>query len=171
MQTLYRHRGVAGYQLGEAGLARVQALRDICLYETTEHSPFAEASLESRVLYFQAEDGIRDLTVTGVQTCALPIYLHHAVQGITSELGVAEMLERLLLAVAQAIGTTSLRVELTDPPGVQVVARGDTGDQPRSVLAGARVEPADEWPEGGWAAPPPGRGRRVCRVAGRPRMP
>src|SRR2546430_9972375 len=26
------------------------------------------------VLFFQAEDGIRDLTVTGVQTCALPIY-------------------------------------------------------------------------------------------------
>src|SRR2546430_12535524 len=25
------------------------------------------------VLFFQAEDGIRDLTVTGVQTCALPI--------------------------------------------------------------------------------------------------
>src|SRR2546430_12842913 len=24
---------------------------------------------------FQAEDGIRDLTVTGVQTCALPIFL------------------------------------------------------------------------------------------------
>src|SRR2546430_7518667 len=26
--------------------------------------------------FFQAEDGIRDLTVTGVQTCALPIYPH-----------------------------------------------------------------------------------------------
>src|SRR5688572_21414794 len=26
--------------------------------------------------FFQAEDGIRDLTVTGVQTCALPISLH-----------------------------------------------------------------------------------------------
>src|SRR2546421_4449644 len=25
--------------------------------------------------FFQAEDGIRDLIVTGVQTCALPIYL------------------------------------------------------------------------------------------------
>src|SRR5207245_5635570 len=25
--------------------------------------------------FFQAEDGIRDATVTGVQTCALPIYL------------------------------------------------------------------------------------------------
>src|SRR5699024_7519526 len=26
--------------------------------------------------FFQAEDGIRDRNVTGVQTCALPIYLH-----------------------------------------------------------------------------------------------
>ena len=25
--------------------------------------------------FFQAEDGIRDIGVTGVQTCALPIYL------------------------------------------------------------------------------------------------
>src|SRR5438270_9190335 len=28
--------------------------------------------------FFQAEDGIRDLTVTGVQTCALPIFVEHA---------------------------------------------------------------------------------------------
>src|SRR5690606_39489917 len=37
----------------------------------------------STVLYFfffQAEDGIRDFHVTGVQTCALPIY-HHLVVG------------------------------------------------------------------------------------------
>src|SRR2546430_3083155 len=27
------------------------------------------------VFFFQAEDGIRDLTVTGVQTCALPIFM------------------------------------------------------------------------------------------------
>src|SRR2546430_5290613 len=27
--------------------------------------------------FFQAEDGIRDLTVTGVQTCALPISVTH----------------------------------------------------------------------------------------------
>src|SRR5215216_2862878 len=27
--------------------------------------------------FFQAEDGIRDDLVTGVQTCALPIYLRH----------------------------------------------------------------------------------------------
>src|SRR5256885_12100439 len=27
--------------------------------------------------FFQAEDGIRDYKVTGVQTCALPIYVEH----------------------------------------------------------------------------------------------
>src|SRR2546430_6153744 len=31
--------------------------------------------------FFQAEDGIRDLTVTGVQTCALPILGAPPVQG------------------------------------------------------------------------------------------
>src|SRR2546430_6966368 len=30
------------------------------------------------VFFFQAEDGIRDLTVTGVQTCALPIFIADA---------------------------------------------------------------------------------------------
>src|SRR2546429_1680263 len=29
--------------------------------------------------FFQAEDGIRDVAVTGVQTCALPIYYRNAV--------------------------------------------------------------------------------------------
>src|SRR2546422_1937071 len=40
-----------------------------------------EASVEGRMLciaraffFFQAEDGIRDVAVTGVQTCALPIF-------------------------------------------------------------------------------------------------
>src|SRR5256885_4874505 len=30
--------------------------------------------------FFQAEDGIRDYKVTGVQTCALPIYFHAAIR-------------------------------------------------------------------------------------------
>src|SRR5256886_4224294 len=30
--------------------------------------------------FFQAEDGIRDLTVTGVQTCALPIWFTESPQ-------------------------------------------------------------------------------------------
>src|SRR2546429_4808585 len=31
-------------------------------------------SVVTSVFFFQAEDGIRDVAVTGVQTCALPIY-------------------------------------------------------------------------------------------------
>src|SRR5699024_11362543 len=32
------------------------------------------------IFFFQAEDGIRDRNVTGVQTCALPIYLDQKVE-------------------------------------------------------------------------------------------
>src|SRR3712207_8080559 len=35
--------------------------------------PFSIVMLESLFFFFQAEDGIRDIGVTGVQTCALPI--------------------------------------------------------------------------------------------------
>src|SRR2546429_2374179 len=34
---------------------------------------FSKSSYSSRFFFFQAEDGIRDVAVTGVQTCALPI--------------------------------------------------------------------------------------------------
>src|SRR5256886_11581610 len=33
-----------------------------------------ERCRDAGLFFFQAEDGIRDLTVTGVQTCALPIF-------------------------------------------------------------------------------------------------
>src|SRR2546430_9995521 len=36
-------------------------------------SVFNDPGIKSCIFFFQAEDGIRDLTVTGVQTCALPI--------------------------------------------------------------------------------------------------
>src|SRR5215470_9807940 len=36
---------------------------------------FSQVVLRFFVFFFQAEDGIRDATVTGVQTCALPISL------------------------------------------------------------------------------------------------
>src|SRR2546422_2574763 len=34
----------------------------------------AGENLDTCFFFFQAEDGIRDVAVTGVQTCALPIY-------------------------------------------------------------------------------------------------
>src|SRR3989449_7943671 len=45
--------------------------------------------------FFQAEDGIRDVAVTGVQTCALPISRHrslHAARGVAAgaDAGVSE---------------------------------------------------------------------------------
>src|SRR5690606_40053742 len=39
----------------------------------------------SLFFFFQAEDGIRDFHVTGVQTCALPISTVFAGQALTSE--------------------------------------------------------------------------------------
>src|SRR5699024_11322885 len=39
-----------------------------------------------RFFFFQAEDGIRDRNVTGVQTCALPICLGH---GLSMAVGMA----------------------------------------------------------------------------------
>src|SRR5256886_3391095 len=40
--------------------------------------------------FFQAEDGIRDLTVTGVQTCALPIFGQVASQTLENMTNIAE---------------------------------------------------------------------------------
>src|SRR2546427_837387 len=48
----------------------------------------------SRFFFFQAEDGIRDLTVTGVQTCALPIST--IVVGLADRARVFEGLRHLL---------------------------------------------------------------------------
>src|SRR5256885_11579567 len=51
----------------------------------------------SLVFFFQAEDGIRDYKVTGVQTCALPIYLspkmlsQAAAGGVYDQLNCAEL--------------------------------------------------------------------------------
>src|SRR5699024_156502 len=54
------------------------------------------------IFFFQAEDGIRDRNVTGVQTCALPIY------------GVPEFSdEDALKVIRNLIGSPDLDVELT----------------------------------------------------------
>src|SRR2546430_8316219 len=43
------------------------------IISSSYHCPWLCCSV-SVFFFFQAEDGIRDLTVTGVQTCALPIF-------------------------------------------------------------------------------------------------
>src|SRR2546429_2577802 len=50
-------------------MSRIELLVD--LVSERRHRLYALAGLV--VFFFQAEDGIRDVAVTGVQTCALPI--------------------------------------------------------------------------------------------------
>src|SRR5207245_3876770 len=76
--------------------------------------------------------------------------LHRSMEDITSELGVAGMLEKLLGGLARAIGSTSLSVELSEPPGVQVSVRRDPDVQPRTVLTRSGVSAADDWTEEEW---------------------
>src|SRR3712207_7925611 len=54
--------------------------------------------------FFQAEDGIRDIGVTGVQTCALPIYALGP-RELADPLGdvLADVADELVVAVAVAL--------------------------------------------------------------------
>src|SRR5437764_2684180 len=78
--------------------------------------------------FFQAEDGIRDTSVTGVQTCALPISLGH-------------QLERQLVDPSRQVG---IPVALERPVPLQVLE--DLGEViPRDVvLLEARDERSEE---------------------------
>src|SRR6266568_8136023 len=118
-------------------------------------------------LFFQAEDGIRDGTVTGVQTCALPIYaqgqhlreergdlawreVHHGEHQLAQEIALRVMLRDLrarrldaeLAEVdAQLVGGL-LRpgevVDLHDPPHADVDLREIVpGDHVSSLVASA----------------------------------
>ena len=96
--------------------------------------------------------------------------LHRAVQDITSEVGVGPMLEQLLPALAKALGTRSLSVELTDTP-VKVTVAGEAVERPRSVLAGTGAAPADDWTEVDWTLPLAVRGRSLGAMTARHVLP
>src|SRR5437867_5847511 len=59
--------------------------------------------------FFQAEDGIRDRTVTGVQTCALPIFLV-----VDDDHGVRENLAELFELVGYSVLTAANATEAMD---------------------------------------------------------
>src|SRR5256885_4258040 len=73
-------------------------------------TPYASASARRRFFFFfQAEDGIRDYKVTGVQTCALPIWLiatrllAGGLQGLGEELELAVREGRFEALLAQPV--------------------------------------------------------------------
>src|SRR5256885_626695 len=59
----------------EYNYPRKKGIKDECsrLLEASTMKSRKGFSIKSFVFFFQAEDGIRDYKVTGVQTCALPI--------------------------------------------------------------------------------------------------
>src|SRR5258708_17171451 len=94
------------------------------------------------VFFFQAEDGIRDDLVTGVQTCALPICCEDYPQ-----IGVIEPVSRGLyrLVVAPSLENPDLvAVAPRVPKGLVCLISALTFQDRKSVVEGKRVD------LGGW---------------------
>src|ERR1041385_5683684 len=60
---------------------------------------------QSIMFFFQAEDGIRDVAVTGVQTCALPISSQRGAAGLDYNLIVASYEQSRKVSTAAAEST------------------------------------------------------------------
>src|SRR2546430_5904730 len=69
-----------------------------------------------RCFFFQAEDGIRDLTVTGVQTCALPIFSFAIVQFLISNFVGPELTD--IIAALVSMGCLALLLRFWRPKEV-----------------------------------------------------
>src|SRR5205807_5735425 len=85
--------------------------------------------------FFQAEDGIRDYKVTGVQTCALPISSSDITRGM-SELGRVSQSMAFLKAPGSELlysGVTSRRPSAAAMRSLSAAARGGTPDR-KSVV-------------------------------------
>src|SRR5256886_6464221 len=75
------------------------------------------------LFFFQAEDGIRDLTVTGVQTCALPIFSSSASRRARTDGAFSAWLSSPAVGTAdRSVRCTWIPVESADP---REAARGN----------------------------------------------
>src|SRR2546430_11161794 len=91
-----------------------------------------------RFFFFQAEDGIRDLTVTGVQTCALPISVVGASNIVGRPMALELLLARSTVTVCHT-GTRDLKAEV-ERADVVVAAVGKAGFVPGDwIKPGAAV--------------------------------
>src|SRR2546430_13712813 len=75
------------------------------------------ALIDCLFFFFQAEDGIRDLTVTGVQTCALPISNTAAAAAMVTWAGLDLMRTGRITAVGAATGLVVGLVGITPAAG------------------------------------------------------
>src|SRR2546427_6398288 len=97
--------------------------------------------------FFQAEDGIRDLTVTGVQTCALPISRPVGVSKLVVSTQHSDMIDNaelregvIALVVRPVLADAGFEVQdgdiLVNPTGRFVVGgpQGDAGLTGRKII-------------------------------------
>src|SRR2546430_13284847 len=77
------------------------------------------------IFFFQAEDGIRDLTVTGVQTCALPISY-----GLWNNDTLKLLRKYRMLMIMWTVDTEDYRL-----PGIQsIVHTAVSGARPGAII-------------------------------------
>src|SRR2546430_5354650 len=83
------------------------------MHEGVRYVRLCDGHLSASVFFFffQAEDGIRDLTVTGVQTCALPIF-----RVTVPEAGVPPVTLAGLIASDEITAGTTVSEALCVPP-------------------------------------------------------
>src|SRR5215217_749153 len=88
-----------------------------------------ESSACGGFFFFQAEDGIRDMGVTGVQTCALPIWAPTPTRGRSSRTSGA---------------TRSVPEVRVDPlTGLRAIVAGDRATRPGAGLTTTPADPID----------------------------
>src|SRR5256886_6533704 len=87
--------------------------------------------------FFQAEDGIRDLTVTGVQTCALPISLEagELVQDIHRQVG--EVVEQMRRGQVNVGGVEELSAAALEALDAIVAATAEATSHAQRIAAAA----------------------------------
>src|SRR3712207_8348091 len=82
-------------------------------------------------VFFQAEDGIRDIGVTGVQTCALPIY----------PIGLRMSVLPVLAATPPTAATASTE---TTAPTAPTATGGSFSSQLKSAMGGSGAARSEE---------------------------
>src|SRR3712207_5885216 len=111
----------------------------------------------SYLFFFQAEDGIRDIGVTGVQTCALPICGVELERGLGGDDGVGAVVRRggqgvrrLALRVGQRQRPADQRDPKHDGEGGEGRAQRTRGEAPEAqachrLITSSTIRPSARW--------------------------